>query len=104
GDYAEARRWIARALEADPGHVWARWLDAWVRARTGSVEEGIGALAAWLDRARDDVRVEPRLVNEAQLDLALLWVLDGEADQARKALAAVDARRVEDARRLSAVA
>lgn len=104
GDYTEARKQVARAVQADPGHLWARWLEAWILARSGTVEEGIGALQAWLDRARDDVRVESRLVNEAELDLALLWVLDDEPDKARKSLEAVDARKVDVARRLEAVA
>jgi tetratricopeptide (TPR) repeat protein len=104
GDYAEARKWVARSVQADPGHLWTRWLEAWILARSGTVEEGIAALLAWLDRARDDARVESRLVHEADLDLALLWVLDDEPDKARKALESVDVLKVDAVRRLEAAA
>ncbi len=85
-DWAQVRVWIARAHEADPGHLPTRWLEAWMLAQGGNVSDAIAALEVWLARARGDLRLDARLVRGAELDLAILSVLDGDPGRARQLL------------------
>jgi hypothetical protein len=107
---ARASRWpevkseIALAKEMDPGHMPTRWLDAWMLARGGSVEAAMGALEVWLDKARGDLAIDVHLVHEAELDLALLSVLDGEPKRARDILSALNDRDVDTQRKWAAIA
>jgi tetratricopeptide (TPR) repeat protein len=107
---ARANRWpdvrseIAAAKEIDPGHMPTRWLDAWMLARGGGVREAISALEGWLDRARGDLRLDVRLVREAELDLALLCVLDGDPKRAHDILTALGDDEVDAGRKWSAIA
>lgn len=107
---ARASRWpevtseIALAKQMDPGHMPTRWLDAWMLARGGSVEAAIPALEVWLDKARGDLAVDARLVHEAELDLALLAVLDGDPKRAREILSGLNDRDVDARRKWTAIA
>jgi predicted Zn-dependent protease len=107
---ARANRWpevqseIAAAKEADPGHLPTRWLDAWMLARGGGVREAISSLEGWLDRARGDLRLDVRLVREAELDLALLWILAGDAKRSRDILDALGDKEVDPGRKWAAMA
>lgn len=103
-DWAQARVWIARAREADAGHLPTRWLEAWMLAQGGNVADAIGALEAWLARAQGDSRVDVRLVRAAELDLAVLSVLDGDPKRAQKILATLGDGAPDAGRRLAAVA
>jgi Tfp pilus assembly protein PilF len=99
-----ARESIARALDADPGHVRTRRLQAEMLARGGNLDEAIAAYEAWIDHAEEDPTVERHLVREAELDLALLEVLAGEPDRARKRIEELGAAGFESGRRLAALA
>jgi tetratricopeptide (TPR) repeat protein len=103
-EWAAAREEIARAKAADPGHLWTYWLEAWMTTRTGAIAEAAADLEVFLDRARDDPRIDPHIVSESQLDLALLWTLQGEAKDARKLIDRIDPSSVGAARRLLALA
>lgn len=85
--WEEVRRALAVAEECDPGHLPTRWLACWMLARGGKVRDAIVSLETWLDKARGDPRVEARLVTEAELDLAVLEVLDGDPARAQDLLA-----------------
>lgn len=104
GDWAQVRVWVARAHEADPGHLPTRWLEAWMLAQGGNVGEAIAALENWLSRARGDLRLDERLVRGAELDLAILSVLSGDADRAQKLLQELDEAGGESGRQLSVAA
>jgi predicted Zn-dependent protease len=107
---AGASRWpevkaeIAAAKEADPGHMPTRWLDAWMLARGGGVREAISALQGWIEKADGDLRLDPRRVREAQVDLALLSVLDADPKRAREILEGLGDGEVDPGRKWAAVA
>jgi tetratricopeptide (TPR) repeat protein len=103
-EWPAARDEIARAKAADPGHVWTYWLEAWMTTRTGAIAEAAADLEAFLDRARDDPRIHPHILSESQLDLAMLWTLEGEAKDARALIGTIDPNSVGAARRLLALA
>jgi tetratricopeptide (TPR) repeat protein len=100
-DWKGARRSLERALELERGHLWARRLEAWMFARTGNRDEAISALQEWLKRAKSDLRVQPQWLDEARLDLALLYTLDGSPERTRKLLTELDPRRDDPVRRLT---
>ncbi|MBL8857840.1 MAG: hypothetical protein JNL28_04960 [Planctomycetes bacterium] len=104
GDWPLARESLARAKAADPGHLWTFWLEAWIATRTASLETAASALSGFLARAVDDPRVEPRLVDDARLDLALVWTLSDEPRKARPLIDAVDPNGPDALRRLTALA
>jgi len=103
-DWSAAREGIARAKAIDPGHVWTYWLEAWMTTRSGAVGDAASALLAFVERAGEDARVQPRLLAESQLDLAMVWTLLDEPDRAHELVLAVDPRWVDAARRLLALA
>jgi hypothetical protein len=94
----DVRRQLEKAEKLDPGHMPTRWLACWMLARGGRVREAIVSLETWVDRAREDVRVDRRLVLEAELDLAVLQLLDGDAGRARSLLDDLESRGVLGAR------
>lgn len=82
----DVRKQLEQARAADPGHLPTRWLECWMLARAGRVEEARTSLETWIDKARGDVRVDGKLVLEARVDLALVCVLDDDASDARALL------------------
>lgn len=102
-EWPVARLHIERAKAADPGHLWTFWLEAWMSTRTGSLDEAASALLGFVERAADDPRIQPRLLDDLRLDLALVWTLRAEPHKARDLVEAVDPRSVDVARRLSAI-
>jgi predicted Zn-dependent protease len=103
-DWTRARERLARAKAADPGHMPSYWLEAWILTRRGSVEDAASAWTGWLERARDDDAVLPSAKADAELDLALLWMLAGEPRKSRDLLDQVDQSVVDRSRRFSAIA
>lgn len=99
-----ARESVARALEIDPGHLRTRRLQAVMLARGGALDDAILAFEAWLDYAGTDPTIERTLVAETQLDLALLLVIGGEADRARRVLEGVRGSENVEARRFATLA
>lgn len=89
--WTDAQGHVAAALKIDPGHMRARWLECWMLARASKTDEAVTSYETWIERARGDVRVDPALVLEARLDLALLRVLSGDLGKARALLAEVEA-------------
>lgn len=102
GAWEEARKQAERAEELDPGHLHARWLSSWMLARGGRVREAITAFETWTERARGDVRIDERLLLEAELDLAVLRVLDGDARRASQLLDELEQRAASDSGAMSA--
>jgi tetratricopeptide (TPR) repeat protein len=103
-DWREARDSVARALELDPGHLRTRRLEALLLARGGSLDEAIEALEQWLDHARADATMALRSVREAELDLALCYVLADEARRAKRLLEGLEPGDVDEARRFEVLA
>ena len=99
GDWAEVRKRIAEAKAADPGHMPTLWLETWLVARSGGLPEAITSLETWVEKAREDPRIDPRLVDAAVLDRALLAVLDGDPKLARELLADLEGSAVEPGRK-----
>jgi len=99
GDWKEVRDRIARAKAADPGHMPTVWLETWMLAREGGLPQAITSLTTWADRARDDPRIDPRLVLAADLDRALLAVLGSDPKLARNILADLKDTTIDPARR-----
>ncbi|HEV8111527.1 MAG TPA: hypothetical protein VGR31_02030 [Planctomycetota bacterium] len=98
GDFKEARDRIVRAKLADPGHMPTLWLETWLLARAGGLSQAFTSLSTWIERARDDPRLDQHLVLEAELDRALLAVLDGEPKTAKSLLADLEGVPVDPAR------
>ncbi len=99
-----AREALQRALVRDPGLIGARRLEAWMLAQEGTVREARAALEMWLQRTQTDVRVGSREREEAEVDLALLRVLDGDPQHARELLEHLEGSAVERDRRLTVLA
>jgi tetratricopeptide (TPR) repeat protein len=99
-----AREAVQRALALDPGLIGARRLEAWMLAQEGTVSGARGALETWLQRTRDDVRVGAREREEAEIDLALLRVLDGDPSHGRELLAHLEGSTADRDRRLAVLA
>lgn len=98
GAYEEAKAEASKARALDAGHSHAYWLEAWIAARHGSQAQGAAMLRGWLERARDDIRMDPARVAAAELDLALLSLAADDVPEARKWLAQVDPWLVDLAR------
>jgi Tfp pilus assembly protein PilF len=105
-----ARRWelarssLRRALALDPGHLRARRLQAWMFAQEGTIPRARSALEVWLRQTRNDPRVGRGERREAEIDLALVMVLDGQPKSARRILAELEGSRVHRDRRLAILA
>ena len=88
GGWQAVRRAVAEALEADPGHVPSRRLEAWMRTRDGNAGHAASLLAAWLEAVGDDPRAAPNTRRRVRLDLARCLILDGEPEDALDVLGA----------------
>lgn len=86
GDWTRADDALSRALELDAFLPPARRLQAMLLARDGRRRDAIEAFEAWIEDVADDPRVALREWVESQLDLATLYVLDEEPDDARELL------------------
>ncbi|MCK6448065.1 MAG: hypothetical protein L6Q99_16855 [Planctomycetes bacterium] len=86
GDWTRADEALSRALELDAFLPPARRLQAMLLARDGRRRDAIEAFEAWGEDVADDPRVALREWVESQLDLATLYVLDEEPDDARELL------------------
>jgi len=99
-----ARAALSRALELNPSHLRARYLEAWVLAQEGDVTQASTALERWLDQTRGDPRAAHALRLEAEVDLALMWVRMGLAEEAEALLLTQAGQEVGRARRLAVMA
>lgn len=99
GEWQTGRVFLERALELDPGHMPARRLEAAMLARNGQRSAAEAALERWIDVSQDDALVDPRARVATQLDLALLWVLDGKHARARELLGSLADSPYESLRR-----
>ncbi|HIF42074.1 MAG TPA: hypothetical protein EYQ74_13405 [Planctomycetes bacterium] len=110
GDRQLADRWpaaraaLARALELDPSHLRARHLEAWILAQEGDVAQAAIALEHWLDQTRGDPRVAHVRRMQDEVDLALMWVRLGLAEEAEALLLTHAGQQVGRARRLAVMA
>jgi len=99
-----AREALDAALRAEPGFLRARRLRAWMLAEEGQNSAALAALDAWLVAAQDDPRVPEELRVEAELDRALLLLLDGRPERAARRLAELEGTDIGRARRLALLA
>lgn len=104
GRWETAHEALDRALELDPGLVPARRLEAWMAAEEGAAGPAGRALRVWLEQTRDDPRVARAERVRAEIDLAILWILNGHPGAARDLLVALEGGRVDRERRLAALA
>lgn len=102
--WSAARAALSRALELDPSHLRARHLEAWILAQEGDVAHASTALERWLDQTRGDPRAAHALRLEAEVDLALMWVRMGLAEEAEALLLTQAGQEVGRARRLAVMA
>lgn len=105
--WSEAREAIAAALRAEPGHLRARRLEAAMIARAGAPRAGREAYEGWLEHAREEPTLDRRMIAGAEIDLALLELLDEEPRAARERLEELGPLSddpAEEARRLLALA
>jgi tetratricopeptide (TPR) repeat protein len=104
GRWDEAGQWIDRALAIDPGHLPSRRLEAAMLTRSGARAEAAAALERWLDQSQADALIDPRARTAAQLDLALLRVLNNDTKKARSLLLSMADDPHEPVRRLCILA
>lgn len=102
--WSAARESLSRALFHDPTHLRARRLAGWMAAQEGDLGEAEFQLESWLEETQGDVRATAEERIEAELDLALVWILDGRAKEAAALLRTLEGTRHERARRLTLVA
>ncbi|MBL6720955.1 MAG: hypothetical protein ISQ08_06035 [Planctomycetes bacterium] len=100
GRWAAARGWLLEALAADPGHLGARRLQAWMWAQEGSPVAG-DALRRWLAATASDPRVSHASRVEAALDLATVRVREGRSTEALAQLEALRGEAHDRSRRLA---
>ena len=77
-----AKSSLDRALSLDPSLLRARKLEIWMLSNEGRLTEAALRLEAWLSRTLEDSRVSSHERIDAEIDLALLWVLLDRADRA----------------------
>jgi hypothetical protein len=99
-----AREAVEAALRAEPGFLRARRLRAWMLAEEGQKSAALQAYEAWLVAAQDDPRVPDELRIEAELDRALLLLLEGRPERAARQLAELEGTDIGRARRLALLA
>jgi len=105
GDWVTAQERLERALEIDPGLLAGRRLEAGFLARDGKLAEARLALEKWREVTRGDPLVDPVGRFLAGLDLAQLYLLQGEEGRARSLLLALSEEPAgHDARRLCILA
>ena len=102
--WSAARAALVRALELDPSHLRARRLEAWILAQEGDVAQAATALERWLSQTRRDARVAHAVRLEAEVDLALMWVRQGLAEEAEALLLTHAGQKIGRARRLAVLA
>ncbi len=100
GRWVAARSSIQEALAADPGHLGARRLQAWMWAQEGSPVAG-DALRRWLGATAGDPRVSHASRVEAALDLATVRVREGRSAEALEQLEALRGEAHDRGRRLA---
>lgn len=94
--YPEVRAAIAEALARDPAHLPTLRLEATLLAEATEIPAARAVLEYWLSACHDDPFVDPRTFAEAQVDLAMLLVLDDEPGDALAVLEAIDTRFLAD--------
>lgn len=104
GRWTAAHEALERALQLDPGLIPARRLEAWMAAEEGSSGPASRTLRVWLEQTRDDPRVASKERVRAEIDLAILWILEGSAGAAQELLVDLEGTRVDRERRLAALA
>lgn len=102
-DFARARELVKRTLEQHGAHPPTVRLQATLLANAGDTAAAIRALEAWMDYAIDDPLVSLRAIAEARIDLACLFVLEDEPEDALDVLEDVDPEQLEDGARLELV-
>ncbi len=95
---------LSRALQLDPGHLRARRLEAWMQAEEGSLDSATKNLLRWIEIADGDPRVSLSDAVEARLDLALLFLMDGEDRRAERLLDDLEGEELGRPRRLTLLA
>ncbi|MFT5731677.1 MAG: hypothetical protein ACJAZN_002545 [Planctomycetota bacterium] len=95
---------LERALLLDPGHLRARRLEAWMRAEEGSRDKAARNLQRWIELTVDDPRVSIEDAVQARIDLALLFLLDGDDGRAERLLQDLEGQEIGRARRLTLLA
>jgi tetratricopeptide (TPR) repeat protein len=104
GSWKEARAALRRCLELNPRHLPALRLSAWIQAEAGSRDAAISELESWLSIAANDPTLGAGVFEEAQLDLALLLVQEGESSRALALLESLAEADVDPLRRYTALA
>ncbi len=88
--FPQARADVEAALQLDRGHLATMRLHASMLASAGDTRPAIVCLVAWLKQGETDALVDPHQRAEAQVDLAALLVLDGQAEEALALSEAID--------------
>ena len=101
--WREARESLQLALAADPGHVQARRLQAWMMGQEGT-PGATAMLEHWVENTLDDPRVAHATRVEMQLDLATRWILEGRPRPAGLLLESLEGEVHDRARRLTLLA
>jgi tetratricopeptide (TPR) repeat protein len=104
GDWSTARAELERTFKLQPGHLPALRLYGWLQAAAGDVEAAIQALEAWLEHADEDLLATEQTADEVRLDLALAHDANGDEGRALQLLAQLAPGRVDEIRRLTALA
>ncbi len=98
--WRNSREALARALALDPSHVLARRMEAWMLAQEGVTGHAAIALERWLIATEFDPRVGHKSRVEARLDLARIWLMDGDVDPALRELRSMEGEAYDRERRL----
>ncbi len=96
--WSQAGQHLERALLIDPGHLGARRLQTMLLARSGEGAKAIEMLNRWLELAGESPFFTQRELDEARLDLAQLYLLEGQPARAHRELRDMIDRRADDPR------
>lgn len=85
-DYAAAGEALKRALDLDPGHLPTRRLEVRWIAEGGNAGLAAAALRQWIAEAQGSPLVSSMELRHARVDLAILYAIRGDPDDAQDLL------------------
>lgn len=101
-DFKTARERVNEAFDLDGGHLETLRLYARLMAGGSEASLAIDALTAWISRSADNSRVTEHDVSVAEVDLAALYVMEGEPDLALEVLTVLNVDVFSDVERAHA--
>jgi hypothetical protein len=102
--FPEARAALKAAFRQDGGHLPSMRLHVWLLANAGATDDARDCLERWLERTEHDPLTDRAARADAEVDLAALAVLSGDASEGLAILERLDHESLADPARAELVA